>query len=424
MNQVCRFVLLAALGFAMATSAAAQEWTRFRGPNGTGLSDATSVPTSWTEKDYNWVTELPGMGHSSPVIWGNKIFLTSGDEATAERYVLCLSTANGKILWKKDYSSKTHTKHKFNTYASATPAVDESHVYVVWSTPEQYTLLALDHQGREVWNRDLGKFISQHSCGTSPIVYEDLVILGNEQDGEMEGKEAGKSFLIAVDRKTGETRWQVERTSDVVAYSTPCVYHPEGGKPQLIFNSKAHGISSIDPATGKVNWEIGGLLDKRSCSSSLFADGLFIASCGSGGGGNYLVAAYPGDIGTSNAGQLAYQIKEAAPYVPTPIAVGKLLFLWSDKGIVSCVKAASGETLWHNRVGGNFFGSPICVGDRLYNIADDGSVVVIAASDSFNLLAKIPLGEQSHSTPAVADGTMYLRTVSHLYSIGGKRGAE
>jgi outer membrane protein assembly factor BamB len=428
MSQVCRFALFAVVSLALAAPAAAQEWTRFRGPNGTGLSNATTVPTTWTEKDYNWVAQLPGEGHSSPVIWGGKIFLTSANEESAERFVLCLDQASGKILWSKKYVSEKHHKHVHNTFASATPAVDESQVYVTWSTPQEYTLLALDHQGNEVWSRDLGPFVSQHSCGTSPIVYEDLVVLGNEQDGEktakQDGKEAGKSFLIAVDRKTGQTRWQIDRESDVVAYSTPCVYQPEGGKPQLIFNSSAHGISSIDPASGKINWEIGGLLDKRSCSSSLMADGLFIASCGSGGGGNYLVAVHPGDTGKSDAGQLAYRVEKAAPYVPTPIAKGEYLFLWNDKGMAACLKATTGEYLWEKRVGGNFFGSPICVGDRLFNIDVDGNVVVLAASDNYNLLAKNPLGEKSHSTPAVANGTLYLRTVSHLYSVGGKQGAE
>jgi outer membrane protein assembly factor BamB len=424
MSQVCRLALFAGLSLALLPHTAAQEWARFRGPNGTGLSDATTVPTTWTEKDYNWVAELPGEGHSSPVIWGGKIFLTSANEETAERYVLCINAADGETVWKKDYPSEKHHKHLHNTFASATPAVDEDHVYVTWSSPQQYTLLALDHNGREVWNRDLGPFVSQHSCGTSPIVYEDLVVLGNEQDGEMEGNTPGKSFLIAVDRKTGQTRWQVERSSDVVAYSTPCVYQPEGGKPQLIFNSKAHGISSIDPATGKINWEVGGLLDKRSCSSSLLADGLFIASCGSGGGGNYLVAVHPGDTGKSDAGQLAYRVDKSAPYVPTPIAKGKHLFMWSDKGVATCLKAATGEILWQERVGGNFFGSPICVGDRLYNISVDGVVVVIAASENYNMLAQNPLGEKSHSTPAAANGTLYLRTVSHLYSLGGKQSAE
>ncbi len=407
----------------------AEEWTRFRGPNGTGISEATTIPTSFTESDYNWKVTLPGGGHSAPVMWKDKIFLTSAEDETAERYALCLGTQDGRILWKKSYKSSRHARHNLNSFASATPTVDEAHVYFVWSTPEEYTLLALDHSGNEVWKRDLGPFVSQHSCGTSPILFEDLIILGNEQDGDSQATKdkkpaGGKSFLIAVDRKTGSTRWTVDRKSDVVAYSTPCIYQPEGGAPQVIFNASAHGITSLDPRTGKQNWEVTGLFDKRSCSSPILADGLLIGSCGSGGGGNYVVAVHPGGTGKPNAGQLAYRIDKAAPYVPTPIAKNGLLFLWADGGVVSGLRAATGETLWTNRVGGSYFGSPICVQDRIYNIAADGTLVVVAAGEQFNLLAKNSLGEFSHSTPAVANGRMYLRTFSHLISVGGKQGAE
>jgi outer membrane protein assembly factor BamB len=227
-------------------------------------------------------------------MWGEKIFLTSAEDSTARRYVLCLSTADGRTLWQREYDSSHHKRHPFNSFASATAAVDELHAYFVWSSPEEYTLLAIDHAGNEVWRRDLGPFISQHSCGISPIVYQDLVILGNDQDGDMMGKTGGKCFLIAVDRKTGETRWQIDRQAAVVAYSTPCIYQPEGGEPELIFNSQAHGITSLNPKTGKLNWEVNGVFDKRSVSSSLLAGGLLIGSCGSGGGGNYLVAVRPG----------------------------------------------------------------------------------------------------------------------------------
>jgi outer membrane protein assembly factor BamB len=427
MLHSCRLLAIA-LAFAT-SSAAAEEWTRFRGPNGTGISEATTVPTSFTESDYNWKVRLPGGGHSAPVIWQDKIFLASAEDETADRHALCLSTRDGSIVWQKTYKSSRHQRHNFNSFASATPAVDELHAYFVWSTPEEYTLLALDHAGNEAWKRDLGPFVSQHSCGTSPIVFEDLLILGNDQDGEGQAKKdgkpaGGKSFLIAVDRKTGSTRWTVDRDSDVVAYSTPCIYQPEGSPPQVIFNSSAHGITSINPKSGKINWEVGGLFDKRSCSSPILADGLLIGSCGSGGGGNYLVAIHPGGTDKPKAGQLAYRIDKAAPYVPTPIARNGLLFLWADGGVVSCVRAGTGETLWSNRVGGNYFGSPICVQDRIYNIAADGTLVVVAAADTFNLLAKNSLGELSHSTPAVANGTMYLRTFSHLISVGGKKSAE
>jgi outer membrane protein assembly factor BamB len=390
----------------LVSSAHAQEWTRFRGPNGTGISLAKSVPTQWTESDYNWRVELPGIGHSSPVVWGDKVFVTSANEDTAERIVLCLSAADGHVLWKHNYSSAIHPKHLRNSFASSTPAVDQDHVYVSWTAPEEYTLMALNHDGREAWRTSLGPFVSQHSGGTSPIVFRDMVVLGNDQDGP--------SFLTAVGCRDGKTVWRVDRTSAVVAYSTPCVR--DEGKPsaELIFNSQAHGISGIDPYTGHTNWELT-VFNKRSVSSPVIADGLVFGTCGSGGGGNYVAAVRPGDHP-----KLEYKLTDGAPYVPTLLATRGLLFMWSDKGIVSCVKVGTGKPVWQKRVGGNYSGSPVCAGDHLYCIAEDGTVVVLSATEKYDLVSRNPLGEDSRSTPAISGGRMYLRTYSHLVSIGGK----
>ncbi len=392
--------------------AAAQEWTRFRGPNGAGIAEPAAIPAQWTEKDYNWKVELPGIGHSSPVLWGDKIFVTSGIEANAARIVSCLKASDGSVLWRREFPSTPHKKHNFNCYASASPAVDENRVYLLWTTPEEYTLMALDHEGKDAWRRSLGPFVSQHSGGSSPVVFEDLVIVNNDQDGA--------SSLIAVDRATGEPRWKTDRRTEAVSYSTPCVYRPDGQPAELLFNSWAHGITSIDPKTGKVNWEAAGVFKLRTVSSPVVAAGLVFGSCGSGGGGNYVVAVRPGNA-QGRAAELAYKITASAPYVPTSVAKGDLLFLWSDKGIATCIKAATGDKVWQKRVGGDFFGSPVRVGDRLYAISLDGEVVVLAASENYELLGRNPLGESSRATPAVAGGVMYLRTYSHLVSIGGKK---
>jgi outer membrane protein assembly factor BamB len=188
----------------------------------------------------------------------------------------------------------------------------------------------------------------------------------------------------------------------------------------MLFNSWAHGITSIDPKTGKTNWEAAGVFKLRTVSSPVVAGGLVFGSCGSGGGGNYVVAVRPGNA-QGRAAELAYKVTASAPYVPTSVAKGDLLFLWSDKGIATCIKAATGDKVWQKRVGGDFFGSPVRVGDRLYAISLDGEVVVLAASENYDLLGRNPLGETSRATPAVAGGAMYLRTLSHLFSIGGKK---
>jgi outer membrane protein assembly factor BamB len=410
MNALGRHSFAFLLLLDLLSTGPAQEWTRFRGPNGSGVSQAKTIPTTWTDKDFNWKLPLPGAGHSSPVLWGDKIFLTTGDDQTKQVSVYCVSADGGRVLWQKSFPFMPYHKNDRNTFASASPAVDQHRVYVCWTSPAHYTLMALTHDGQPVWEKDLGPFASQHGGGTSPIVYQDKVILGNEQDGE--------SFLIAVDAVTGKARWQAPRTTKEAVYSTPCVYEPKDGPPALIFTSESQGVSAIDPDNGNVLWELADVFDKRVVSSPVVAAGLIVGACGSGGGGNYLIAVRPGS--PTKKPEVAYTIRKSAPYVPTSVCVGDRLFLWSDSGIVSCVQAASGEVKWQERVGGNYFSSPLWVDGRLFCVSTKGEVVVVEASDQFQVLARNPLGEVTHSTPAVAGGRMYIHTTKSLISVGGR----
>lgn len=405
------------VSFAVAShTVSAQEWTRFRGPNGSGVSDAV-LPASFTSEQFNWKTKLPGIGHSSPVIWGKRVFLLSADPDTAERYVVCLNTDNGEILWKNSYPSEPHHLHARSSYASCTPAVDADRVYVGWSTPKETTLLALKHDGSEAWRLNLGRWQSQHGFGTSPILYDDLVILFNSQQAARlkEGEKPGESAMLAFDRKTGKQVWATPRKSVNVCYSVPCIFKGADGRDQLICCSTGDGLFSLNPLTGAENWALEDAFDKRTVSSPVIAGTLLIGTTGSGGGGNYAVAVRGG----SETAQV-YKMDKQAPYVPTPVYYQGMMFMWSDKGIVTCLDAASGTQIWQRRVGGNYSGSPICAGGKLYCMDEDGVLVTVAAAKEFELLGKSPLGEASRSTPAVAQGRMYLRTYSHLISVGGK----
>jgi outer membrane protein assembly factor BamB len=389
----------------------AQEWTRFRGPNGTGVSDAKTIPTKWTDADFNWKLKLDGTGHSSPVCWGDKVFVTSCDERSGKFFIHCVSATDGKMQWQKEFPIAPHEKHALNSLATSTPTVDADHIYVCRTDPTSVKIIALNHRGEKVWERDLGTFEGNHGSGTSPIVYEGMVILSNDQDRE--------SSLIAMDAKTGRTRWQTPRKSRASNYSTPCIYKSFDGKPVLIFNSEPHGISAIAPDTGKPVWEFTQAFDKRSVSSPVIAAGLLLGSCGSGGGGNYLVAVRP-PTGEGKSPERAYEVRRSAPYVPTSVCVGNKLFLWSDAGIVSLVDAPTGEVKWQERAGGTYYSSPVCVDGRLFCPTTTGEMVVVSASDKFEVLARNPLGEQTHSTPAVSGGRMFIHTAGHLLSIGGK----
>ncbi|HEV8606040.1 MAG TPA: PQQ-binding-like beta-propeller repeat protein [Tepidisphaeraceae bacterium] len=393
--------------------ASAQEWTRFRGPNGSGLAaPAPGIPVQLSPSDINWKIELPGIGHSSPTLWGNRLFITCSEAASARRTLLCINSTDGSIFWQKDFDSHTFKQHPDNSYAAATPAVDADQVYICWIAPESYMFYAFDHKGNEIWKKDLGTFKSQHMNGGSPILFEDMVILAVDQDA------ADKSYVIAMDRKTGEPRWKTPRRSDTGASSTPCIYQPKEGNPQIIVTNKTDSLAALDAKTGKLIWDLPEVMRLRSVASPIVAGDLIIANCGEGAKNRVLVAVRPPDS-PGQKPQIVYKITTTtSPYVPTPLFKDGRLFLWNDTGGVTCLKAASGEVLWEGKTSADFYGSPICVNDKLYGMSKKGELIVVGTGDKFELLARNPLNEMTHATPTVANGKMYLRTTSHLYSVG------
>jgi outer membrane protein assembly factor BamB len=409
------FVAVSAL---LISVAAAQEWTRFRGPNGTGESETSTIPASWTEKDLNWKIELPGVGHSSPVLWGQKLFLLSADPQTATRYVLCLNAADGKQIWRRDYPGVTHHLHVNSSFASVTPAVDAERVYVAWSDPDFTRLMALDHSGNELWTINLGSWISQHGFGCSPMLYQDLVVLNcSQEDSNRPGDPKPKeSFVVAVESSTGKIRWRTERAINSASYSVPSVRKNEAGRDELLCCTQGEGIFALDPTSGKENWSLP-VFTMRTVSSPLFVGGLIFGTTGKGAGGHYVVALKPG-----SEPKVEYEIRQNAPYVSTPVCRGNLVFLFEDRqGHVSCIDAPTGKVLWFKpRVGTMFFGSPVRAGDKLFCVDTAGTLVCLAAESEFKELGRVELGELCRSTPAIANGRMYVRTVSHLLSVGGK----
>jgi len=418
-KKVIPFIVLLILS-SLAIGAGPQ-WSRFRGDNGTGVSDAKTIPLKWTDKDYNWTIKLPGTGYSSPVVCGEKIFLTSTDKKTATRIVHCVSTVDGKQLWRKDYKSTKHKMHRDNSYAAATPAVDSERVYVTWTTPKKVTLAALDHDGKEIWNRDLGPYVGLHGGGVSPIVVGDMVILANDQEdmkwyGFVSSKAKGKSFLLAVDCKTGVTRWKIPRKTTLGSYGTPCVRKGAGGKDELVFTSTAYSFTAIDAATGKQNWGLDKVFLDRCAGSPIIADGLVIASYGRGNYGTLLVAVRPGP-----KPKVVWSMPKSKkpPLVPTSLATGGRLFCLTDQGIATCLEVKTGKQIWQENLGAKFYASPVCVNGILYCISKKGVVFVFLAAAEYKLLGKVSLGEMSYSTPAIADGVMYIRSNTKLMSLGG-----
>ncbi|MHC4994299.1 MAG: outer membrane protein assembly factor BamB family protein [Planctomycetota bacterium] len=387
-----------------------QEWARFRGANGEGVSDAKNIPTRFTTKDYKWNVPLEGMGHSSPVIWGDKVFVTSAAENKTWVKLYCLSVRDGSTIWTKQYDTVSYRQHKYNSMASASPVVDGERVYISLPSNVNHELVALTMDGKEVWRHGFGAFDSQHGNGVSPIVYKDKVIMANDH-------RAGGT-LVALNRKTGKVEWEIQREStDKTPYSIPTIIKGEDGKDQMIFLSKQQGFTGVDPNTGKVIWELRDTFDKRPLASPVYVDGLVLGSSGSGGGASWIVAVKPGT--DDKPAKEAYKVTRAVAYTPTPVVYEGNVFMLSDAGVMTCFDGATGKTHWMQRPGGDYFGSPVVVNGKIYCINKAGQVQVLAASEKYEHLGTHDLGEPSYATPAISGGQMYLRTLGRLVCIGG-----
>lgn len=395
---------------ALSHPARAQDnWPRFRGENGAGVSELKGLPTQWTEQDYEWKIELPGVGHSSPVIWKDALFLATS-EPNGERTLRCFDAITGKQRWAESTTLGQNGLHKKNSYASATPAVDEERVYITFGDDNHHIIQAFTHAGKKAWEYDLGAIDTQHGQGMSPIVYHESVFLCSDQ--------RGPSIVVALDRKTGTEIWKVNREVREASYSTPLVYEAAGHPPVLICQAGVTGHTGLDLKSGQQLWSTGPVPD-RTCSSLFQAGKLVIGTSGKGGRGNLLCATDP--WGENNrAGKVVFTRTKMLPYVPTPLFVNGRVFLWTDDGMVVCMNAETGEDIWFERIGKNYTGSPVAVDGKIYSISEDGQVGVIDASDTFKFHGFSPIGDNSYSTPAVANGRLYLRGFHTLACLKAK----
>jgi outer membrane protein assembly factor BamB len=382
---------------------AEDEWSRFRGPNGAGYSD-TEIPAEWGAEQFKWTMELPAVGHGSPVVSGTRIYVLCGDEATGDRIPVCIDAKDGSVIWQQRINDAVNKHHKFNAIASTTPALDTEHAYFSWGTKENLTVAAFTLAGEPVWTEKLGPVNGGHGFGASPMVYKGLVVINKDQE------ETGE--WIALDAETGAVRWRLPRKSQRISYSTACVY-----KEHLVLNNWQHGLTGVDPLTGKVIWEksvYDTSTNERAISSPVVAGDLVLATCGFTKNPKHCVALRPGENGVVEE---VWRIERTVPHIPCLLVHKDWVFLWEDNGIVSCVEHQTGKTLWKERVSGNYFGSPVCAKDKIFCIDKAGTVSVIAASDTFEMLATNELEELCRSTPAIANGEMYVRTYSRLMAI-------
>ena len=401
-------------GFVLETSKVF-EWTAFRGSNGTAIDTRLSAPASWDSTAYLWHVDLVGEGSSSPVVWGNQVFVSSSDNERNTGYLCAYNSNNGSLLWQKEFELGDLPMHPDNAFAAASPAVDGSQLYIIWYSKGKTSLVALDHQGVIQWETEFGGIEARHGGGSSLVLSDANVIFTREQE---EGSSVRSSW-VAVDKETGSTAWELEReTCPRNSFSTPILVYNSKQEEQLIFTSYAHGVTGVDAVTGQVLWEMPGILKHRVVGSPVYSDGL-IVGCYKGGG-----VALDVDLDNKQtADSIRYAVpRSVAPYVPSPIIVDDFLFLFMDSGVVSCLELKTGKILWKERPGGPIYGSPICVGNNLYCISKDGKVIVITVSPMFQLNGIYDLGEGSFSTPAMSMDGMVFRTFSKLMLLGNSKG--
>lgn len=419
----------------------AENWPGWRGPGSLGVSSEKTFPVKWDmSKNVRWKVEVPGLGHSSPVVWGNRVFVTTAessdpsqddwakgfpmvqkkpDTADISWMILCLDRDTGKQIWKQTVikTRPVNIRHLKNSYASQTPVTDGTFIYAFFGDQGMY---CYDFNGNKIWSRDLGKFTMRNNwgMGSSPILYKDLVIQTCDQ-------EPGGSFIIALDKKTGNMVWKTDR-DEASSWSTPYLYD-KGARPELIVNA-TRAIRSYDPATGKIIWECRGPATAITTPTPTYSNGLIFVSSGFIAEQTRPVTAFrpgaTGDItlkqGETQSKDIAWRQLTAAPYIPSPLAYGDYFYVLLDQGFIACYDAKTGKEVYGKTridAGTNFSASPVAVGGNLYLMSEDGDVYVIAAGPKYELLAKNPVGESIMASPAISDGKMFVRALKHLYCI-------
>ncbi|MCI0701813.1 MAG: PQQ-like beta-propeller repeat protein [Planctomycetia bacterium] len=404
-----RLVFALLLTLALTLSAKGGDWPVWLGPKGDGIVTDPAVPLKWSAtENVVWKVPVPGIGHSSPVVSNGRIFLTSFDPDTKDRLLLCFDRNAGKLLWKKTVLTAPAEKmHKNNTPASSTPATDGTHVWVTFLDRTQVSVACYDLAGKQQWRKAFDGFDSKHGfCGT-PTLYENLVIINGDSDGD--------AFLAGLEKKTGETKWKTERPNRTRSFSVPLFIEVNKKTQMVLAGSKS--VAAFDPGSGKQLW-VADSATAKFVATAAFADGIV---CATGTSPNKtLVGIDPTGSGNVTKTHVKWNDTKLGAYVPSPLSVGKHFFLVTDTGIATLLEAKTGKKIWSERLGSRLHhASPLLINGLIYCLAEDGTMFILKSGDEFEIVAKNALGEECHATPAVSEGQLFIRSSTSLWCIGG-----
>jgi outer membrane protein assembly factor BamB len=405
-----RFIPVLAI-FGFSTGLFADEWPRFRGPNGTGSVNDPHLATSWGSGDIVHRVAVPGRGNSSPIVVRGKLYLQSAGDDGHGRMLFCYDAESLELKWTAKVHGAPSRTHPKNSLASNTPAADDRQVVSLFWDGESLHLYSFDHQGNELWHVPLGSFVSQHGAGHSPILHEGRVFVNLDQDGKAE--------LLCFEAATGKKLWSAARRAFRACYSTPFV-RADGRHVELIVASTA-GITAYDPVSGTVRWNWDWTFEGkplRNVGSPLAGPGLVLAVSGDGDGSRHLVAVAP-PTGTSSP-QLLWEKKRGTPYVPCPLIHGEYIYWVNDNGFAGCVKARTGETVYEERITAGVTASPVLLNGYIVAVDERGNVFSYPAEPTFSRPRRLALGEAVYASPAVANGRLYIRGEKHIYVIATK----
>ena len=445
-NLICLGLLVLCLGSASAQAPNKNHWSSFRGERAAGVADKQNLPEQWdAAKGVNikWKTAIPGLAHSSPIVWANQLFVTtaisskggdtfrkglygdgdaSGDQSSQQWKLYAIDKNTGKVLWDRTAFEGVprEKRHIKASYANSTPATDGRYVIAFFGSQGLY---AFDIKGRLAWKKDLGILnagaydLPEYEWGTasSPIIYKDLVFV---QCDTQKG-----SFLLAADIKTGKTVWKTDR-EELPSWGTPNILS-SNGRVELVTNA-SNFIRGYDPATGKELWRLGGS-SKITAPTPVFSGDLIVVASGRRPEAPIFVirAGALGDItlgaGQSSSKNIAWSKKARGSYMPTPLIYGDYLYVLSNQGVFDCYDLKTGADIYRERIphhGSGFSASPVAADGKIYLTSEDGDMFVIKAGPKFETLTTNSIGEPLMATPAISEGKMFVRSQQHLFAIG------
>ena len=410
-----RYPLLLLLLCSTCQVTAAENWPEFRGPDGDGSTDA-KLPLTWSESEnVKWKIPIHGKGWSSPVIWGDQLWVTTATEDGKQMSALCVDRHSGKVL--KDVvvfeNEEPQYCHPTNSYASCTPVIEAGRIYVHFG---RYGTACLDTAtGDKLWERRDIECNHWRGPGSSPIVHDDKLIVA--YDGY------DYQFVVAFNKNDGTTAWHRDREIDYgtengdrkKAYSTATAFKHKG-RTQVVSPSATESIA-YDPDSGDVLWRVrhDGM---NAAAKPLYAHGLVYIAAGAGP--TSMIAVKPDGTGDVTDTHIEWGFNKSTPRRPSQIIVGERMFMINDDGVATCIDAKTAKVIWQKRVGGKYRASPIVANGRIYCFSQDGTSPVFEASDKFKLVAENKLDNEFQASPAIAGNSLYLRTISDLYCIEAK----